>query len=40
MMLHIADLHARIGEHEILRGVNLDVGRRRGARHHGPQRVG
>ena len=25
MMLHIADLHARIGEHEILRGVDLDV---------------
>jgi Fe-S cluster assembly ATP-binding protein len=25
-MLHIADLHARIGEHEILRGVNLEVG--------------
>jgi Fe-S cluster assembly ATP-binding protein len=25
MMLHIADLHARIGDHEILRGVNLDV---------------
>jgi Fe-S cluster assembly ATP-binding protein len=26
MMLHIADLHARIGEHQILRGVNLEVG--------------
>ena len=26
MMLHIEDLHARIGENEILRGVNLDVG--------------
>ena len=26
MLLHIADLHARIGEHEILRGVDLDVG--------------
>jgi Fe-S cluster assembly ATP-binding protein len=25
MMLHIADLHARIGDHEVLRGVNLDV---------------
>ena len=25
MMLHVADLHARIGEHEILRGVDLDV---------------
>jgi Fe-S cluster assembly ATP-binding protein len=26
MMLHIADLHARIAGNEILRGVNLDVG--------------
>jgi len=26
MLLHIADLHARIGGHEILRGVDLDVG--------------
>ena len=26
MLLHIADLYARIGEHEILRGVDLDVG--------------
>ena len=26
MLLRIADLHARIGEHEILRGVDLDVG--------------
>ncbi len=25
-MLHIADLHARIGGHEILRGVNIEVG--------------
>ncbi len=41
MMLEIANLHARLSDgREILKGIDLSVARRRGARDHGAERLG
>ena len=38
-MLTIENLHVRVGDREILKGLTLDGAGRRSARHHGPERL-
>ena len=39
-MLNIKNLHVQVGARKILKGLDLEVNAGRGARHHGPERLG